>query len=106
VVESLTLSVNRWERVRPPLGELAERWAAERGAELRHVNLADLLTGRLEGTEKPLEHLLAEAESAGSILLFDEADALFARRSDVQDARDRYQVTELDVVAERSPGDP
>jgi SpoVK/Ycf46/Vps4 family AAA+-type ATPase len=101
VVESLTLSVNRWERVRPPLDELARRWAVERGAEVRHVRLADLLTGRIEETEKRLEHLLAEAEAAGSILLFDEADALFARRTDIQDAHDRYQVTELDLVTDR-----
>jgi phage tail-like protein len=101
VVESLTLSVNRWERIRPPVDELAKRWAVERGAEVRHVNLANLLTGRLEETEKRLEHLLAEVESADSILLFDEADALFTRRTDVQDSHDRYQVTELDVVADR-----
>jgi SpoVK/Ycf46/Vps4 family AAA+-type ATPase len=81
--------------------ELAKGWAVERGAEVRHVNLADLLTGRLEETEKRLEHLLAEVESADSILLFDEADALFTRRTDVQDSHDRYLVTELDVVADR-----
>jgi phage tail-like protein len=101
VVESLTLSVNRWERITPPVDELAKRWAVERGAEVRHVRLADLLTGRLEETEKRLEDLLAEAASAESILLFDEADALFTRRTDVQDSHDRYQVTELDVVADR-----
>ena len=101
VVESITLSVNRWERVTPPLDELAELWAAERGATVQHVHLADLLTGRIEETEKRLEHLLAEADAAGSILFFDEADAIFARRTDVQDSHDRYQATELDVVTDR-----
>ena len=101
VVESITLSVNRWERVRPSLDELARQWATERGAAVRRIGLGELLTGRLEETEARLERLLAEAEASGSILLFDEADALFSRRTQVQDAHDRYQETELDAVLDR-----
>ena len=33
MVESLGLSVNRWERIRPPVDKLAKRWAVERGTE-------------------------------------------------------------------------
>jgi phage tail-like protein len=101
VVESITLSVNRWERVTPPVGELARQWAAERGAGLRRLRLAELLTGRVEETEQRLDRLLADAEATGSILMFDEAEALFTRRTEVQDAHDRYQETELDAVVDR-----
>lgn len=101
VVESITLSVNRWERVTPAPDELGRQWAAERGADLRRVGLAELLTGRTDETEERVDRLLAEAEATGAILLFDEADALFTRRTEVQDAHDHYQETELDAVIDR-----
>ncbi len=101
VVESITLAVNRWERVTPAPDELGRQWAAERGADLRRVGLAELLTGRTDETEERVDRLLAEAEATGAILLFDEADALFTRRTEVQDAHDRYDKTELDAVIDR-----
>lgn len=59
------------------------------------------MTGRSEETERRLTELLDEAERAGAVLLFDEADAVFARRTQVQDSHDRYQTTELDVLLDR-----
>ncbi|HBE31613.1 MAG TPA: hypothetical protein DD990_09830, partial [Cyanobacteria bacterium UBA11368] len=41
-------------------------------------------------TEKNLRRIFDAAENCGAVLLFDEADALFGKRSDVKDARDRY----------------
>jgi phage tail-like protein len=101
VLESISLSVNRWERVTPPLDELARRWADERGAVVRRMGLAELLTGRPDETARRLDRLLSDAEAAGWILVFDEAEALFTRRTEVQDAHDRYQETELDAVVDR-----
>jgi hypothetical protein len=47
---------------------------------------------------KSLNELLAQASHAGSILFFDEADALFGRRSEVKDAHDRYANIEISVL--------
>lgn len=51
-------------------------------------------------TEKNLERLLARAESTGSVLLFDEADALFGKRSSVNNAHDRYANMEVSYLLE------
>src|SRR5690242_6204193 len=92
VTESITLSVNRWERATSPVDQLAVLLAAERGVEVRRISLRQLMTGRPEETERRLAELLDEAERAGAVLLFDEADAVFARRTQVQDSHDRYQM--------------
>jgi SpoVK/Ycf46/Vps4 family AAA+-type ATPase len=52
-------------------------------------------------TERNLARLFAEAEAAGAILLFDEADALFGKRSDVKDSHDRYQRIEIAYLLQR-----
>ncbi|MDQ2797255.1 MAG: phage tail protein [Actinomycetota bacterium] len=102
--ESLSLSVNHWERVTLPVDQLADGLARERAGEVRRVPLASILAGDADETQKRLDVLLAEAERSHTVLLFDEADALFSRRTDVQDAHDRYQKTELDLVLDRLAG--
>src|SRR6266545_2925391 len=58
----------------------------------------DLYTGE---TEKNLERIFAEAERVNGVLFFDEADALFGKRSDVKDAHDRYANVETAYLLQR-----
>ena len=69
---------------------LAKRLAKARGLRLKRVDLAELVSKGIGETEKALKRLFARADSAQSILFFDEADALFGRRSAVKDSHDRY----------------
>src|SRR4029077_2282191 len=52
-------------------------------------------------TEKNLRRLFDAAEDGGAILLFDEADALFGKRSEVKDSHDRYANIEIDYLLQR-----
>src|SRR5260370_29435860 len=52
-------------------------------------------------TEKRLKRLFDTCERSGAILLFDEADALFGRRTQVRDAHDRYANIEIDYLLQR-----
>jgi SpoVK/Ycf46/Vps4 family AAA+-type ATPase len=52
-------------------------------------------------TEKNLAAVFAEAEQSGAVLLFDEADALFGKRSDVRDSHDRYANVEVSYLLQR-----
>jgi SpoVK/Ycf46/Vps4 family AAA+-type ATPase len=52
-------------------------------------------------TEKNLNRLFSEAETSNAILFFDEADALFGRRSEVKDAHDRYANIEINYLLQR-----
>jgi SpoVK/Ycf46/Vps4 family AAA+-type ATPase len=62
--------------------------AGQRG--LHRVDLAALSDQYIGETEKNLRRLLEEADKAQAILFFDEADALFGKRTEVGDAHDRY----------------
>ncbi|HWI09512.1 MAG TPA: ATP-binding protein [Solirubrobacteraceae bacterium] len=64
--------------------------AAELGLELFRVDLATVVSKWLGETEKNLDRVFAAAQGANAVLFFDEADAVFGRRSDVQDSHDRY----------------
>ena len=64
--------------------------AASLGRDLLVVDLSRLVSKWVGETEKNLAATFEAAESSGSALLFDEADALFGRRTEVGDARDRY----------------
>lgn len=68
----------------------AEALAGELGEALFRVDLGVLVSNYGEETERELAGLIEEAEAAGAILLFDEADALFGKRTGVKDAHDRY----------------
>ncbi len=68
----------------------AQVLAADLQQNLYRVDLAAVVTKYIGETEKNLKRLLAAAESCDAILLFDEADALFGKRSEVRDSHDRY----------------
>ena len=79
----------------------AEVIAAEMGLDLYVVDLAGVVDKYVGETEKNLDRIFAEAESVNGVLLFDEADALFGKRSDVSDAHDRYANVEVAYLLQR-----
>jgi hypothetical protein len=79
----------------------AEVVAGEFGLDLYVVNLAHVVDKYIGETEKNLERIFSEAERVNGVLFFDEADALFGRRSDVKDARDRYANIEVAYLLQR-----
>lgn len=60
------------------------------GRTLQPVDLAAIVSRYVGETEKALDRLFATAQKAGAVLFFDEADALFGKRTEVRDAHDRY----------------
>lgn len=73
----------------------AEIIAGELGLPLFKIDLSAVVSKYVGETEKHLRRLFAEAERANAILFFDEADALFGKRSEVSDAHDRYANIEV-----------
>jgi len=68
----------------------AELLAKQLGKPLKRIDLSGIISKYIGETEKNLNRILSEAEKSDYILLFDEADALFGKRSQVRDAHDRY----------------
>ncbi len=79
----------------------AEVVAAELGVDLYRVELAGVVSKYIGETEKNLDRVFDAAERANGILLFDEADALFGKRSEVHDAHDRYANIEISYLLQR-----
>ncbi|NHC13813.1 ATP-binding protein [Motilibacter deserti] len=79
----------------------AEVIAADLGLDLYAVNLATVVDKYVGETEKNLERIFSEADGVNAVLLFDEADALFGRRSEVRDAHDRYANIEVAYLLQR-----
>lgn len=75
--------------------------AAELGADLYAIDLAQVVSKYIGETEKNLDLIFDDAQRAGAVLLFDEADALFGKRSPVSDARDRYANIEVAHLLQR-----
>ncbi|HLU68852.1 MAG TPA: AAA family ATPase [Kofleriaceae bacterium] len=71
------------------------------GADLLRVDLSQVVNKYIGETEKNLDRVFEEAEESGAVLFFDEADALFARRSEVKDAHDRYANLETAFLLQR-----
>lgn len=69
--------------------------------DLYRVDLKRVISKYIGETEKNLDRLFNAAESAGAILFFDEADALFGKRSEVKDAHDRYANIEIGDLLQR-----
>jgi AAA+ superfamily predicted ATPase len=84
----------------------AEIIANELGLTLYRVDLSKIVSKYVGETEKNLSIIFAAAESAGAILLFDEADALFGKRSAVKDAQDRYANMEVSYLLQRMEAYP
>jgi hypothetical protein len=69
--------------------------------ELLRVDLSRIVDKYVGETEKNLDRVLAEAERCDAILFFDEADALFGKRSEVKEAHDRYANVETGFLLQR-----
>lgn len=69
--------------------------AKELGLVLYRIDLSAVVSKYIGETEKNLSVIFAEAKSGNAILFFDEADAIFGKRSEVKDARDRYANLEI-----------
>lgn len=79
----------------------AEALAGELRVPLFIVDLASVVDKYIGETEKNLEEVFRAVENEDGVLLFDEADALFGKRSDVSDARDRYANIEVAYLLQR-----
>lgn len=79
----------------------AEVLANTLGLALYRIDLSAVVSKYIGETEKNLRRLFDAAEEIGAILLFDEADALFGKRSDVKDSHDRYANIEVSYLLQR-----
>jgi len=68
----------------------AEVLASQLGLDLYKIDLSSMVSKYIGETEKNLEAIFNEAERSNAILFFDEADAVFGKRSGIRDAHDRY----------------
>lgn len=79
----------------------AQVLANELGMPLYRVDLSQLISKYIGETQKNIGKIFDEAEKCDCILLFDEADAIFTKRSDVSDAQDRYSNAETAYLLQR-----
>ena len=79
----------------------AEVLAAELRLDLYRVDLSAVISKYIGETEKNLKQVFDAAEEGGVLLLFDEADALFGKRSEVRDSHDRYANIEVGYLLQR-----
>jgi hypothetical protein len=79
----------------------AELLAREQGVDLYKVDLSAVISKWVGETEKNLGRLFLDAEEANAIVFFDEADALFGRRGEVKEARDRWANIEINYLLQR-----
>ena len=78
--------------------------ARELGLDLYKIDLSAVVSKYIGETEKNLRRLFDAAEDGGAILFFDEADALFGKRSEVKDSHDRYANIEVNYLLQRMEG--
>jgi hypothetical protein len=79
----------------------AEVLAAELELDLYRIDLSQVVSKYIGETEKNLRRVFDAAENSGAVLLFDEADALFGKRSEVKDSHDRYANIEVSYLLQR-----
>ncbi|WP_405891684.1 AAA family ATPase [Streptomyces sp. NBC_00133] len=79
----------------------AEVMAKELGLDLFIIDLSQVVSKYIGETEKNLRKVFDAAERGGALLLFDEADALFGKRSEVKDSHDRYANLEVSYLLMR-----
>jgi hypothetical protein len=75
--------------------------ARETGLDLWRIDLSAVVSKYIGETERHLERIFSAARDGSAILFFDEADALFGRRSEVKDAHDRYANIEVAYLLQR-----
>lgn len=83
--------------------------AARLGEDLQTIDLAQVVSKWIGETEKNLNAVFDAAERSGAVLILDEADALFGKRTEVRDSHDRYanlEVSDLLKRLEQHPGIP
>ena len=81
---------------------LAASWLATKlGLPLYRVDLAAVVSKYIGETEKNLASLLARAEHSEIVLLFDEADSLFGKRTDIKDSNDRFANSQTNYLLQR-----
>jgi ATPase family associated with various cellular activities (AAA) len=79
----------------------AEIIANELGLNLYKIDLSQIVSKYIGETEKNLDAVFTAAENANSVLFFDEADALFGKRSEVRDSHDRYANIEISYLLQK-----
>ncbi len=79
----------------------AEIIANELGLDLYKIDLSGVVSKYIGETEKNLDRIFTTAENANAILFFDEADALFGKRSEVRDSHDRYANIETSYLLQK-----
>jgi SpoVK/Ycf46/Vps4 family AAA+-type ATPase len=83
------------------LSAAAGEFASALNRSLYRVDLGKVVSKYIGETEKNLERIFAEATDRNWVLLFDEADALFGKRTEVKDSHDRYANLEIDSLLQR-----
>jgi ATPase family associated with various cellular activities (AAA) len=79
----------------------AEVLARHLDLDLYRIDLASVISKYIGETEKNLKRVFDAADESGAILFFDEADALFGKRSEVRDSHDRYANIEINYLLQR-----
>jgi SpoVK/Ycf46/Vps4 family AAA+-type ATPase len=79
----------------------AEIIAGELGLDLYKIDLSCVVSKYIGETEKNLSKIFREAETSNCILFFDEADALFGKRTEVRDSHDRYANIEINFLLQK-----
>jgi SpoVK/Ycf46/Vps4 family AAA+-type ATPase len=79
----------------------AEVLAGELGLDLYRVDLSAVVSKYIGETEKNLRRVFDSADEGSAVLLFDEADALFGRRTEVKDSHDRFANIEVSYLLQR-----
>jgi SpoVK/Ycf46/Vps4 family AAA+-type ATPase len=75
--------------------------ARELGTNLLRIDLASVVSKYIGETEKHIDAVFKDAEQSGGVLLIEEADALFGKRSQVKDSHDRYANIEVSYLLQR-----
>ena len=75
--------------------------ASQLGADLHRIDLSRIASKYIRETEKNIDRVFDDAENSGAVLQFDEADALFGKRSEVSDAHDQYANLEVSYLLQR-----
>jgi SpoVK/Ycf46/Vps4 family AAA+-type ATPase len=75
--------------------------ARELGLDLYKIDLSGVVSKYIGETERNLDRVFSTAEDANAILFFDEADALFGKRSEVRDSHDRYANIEISYLLQK-----
>jgi SpoVK/Ycf46/Vps4 family AAA+-type ATPase len=79
----------------------ADIMAGQLGLDLYKIDLSTLVSKYIGETEKNLNRIFTEASTSNAILFFDEADAIFGKRSEVKDSHDRYANIEISYLLQR-----